>query len=29
MGLMLSAVAIQFMVNALKQLKADWALPSG
>src|SRR5258705_6495990 len=28
MGLMLSAVAIQFMVNALKQLKADWALPS-
>jgi len=29
MGLMLSAVAIQFMVNALKQLKADWALPPG
>jgi len=29
MGLMLSAVAIQFMVNALKQVKADWALPPG
>jgi multiple antibiotic resistance protein len=24
MGLLLSAVAIQFMVNALKQLKAEW-----
>src|SRR5262252_2189671 len=24
MGLLLSAVAIQFMVNALKQLKSDW-----
>ena len=25
MGLLLCAVAIQFMVNAIKQLKADWA----
>ena len=25
MGLLLCAVAIQFMVNALKQLKSDWA----
>jgi multiple antibiotic resistance protein len=26
MGLLLCAVAIQFMVNAIKQLKADWAV---
>ena len=28
MGLLLCSVAIQFMVNALKQLKADWSAPS-
>jgi multiple antibiotic resistance protein len=27
MGLLLCSVAIQFMVNALKQLKADWSAP--
>jgi multiple antibiotic resistance protein len=27
MGLLLSAVAIQFMVNALKQLKTEWSAP--
>jgi multiple antibiotic resistance protein len=27
MGLLLCAVAIQFMLNALKQLKTDWSLP--
>jgi small neutral amino acid transporter SnatA (MarC family) len=29
MGLLLCAVAIQFMVNAIKQLKADWATGGG
>ena len=29
MGLMLCAVSIQFMVNALKQLKLDWASAPG
>ena len=29
MGLLLCAVAIQFMVNALKQLKTDWATGVG
>jgi multiple antibiotic resistance protein len=27
MGLLLCAVAVQFMLNALKQLKADWSAP--
>jgi multiple antibiotic resistance protein len=27
MGLLLCAVAVQFMVNAIKQLKTDWAAP--
>ncbi|HZR15816.1 MAG TPA: MarC family protein [Verrucomicrobiae bacterium] len=29
MGLLLCAVAIQFMVNALKQLKGEWAITPG
>jgi multiple antibiotic resistance protein len=29
MGLLLCAVAIQFMVNALKQLKGEWAVAPG
>src|SRR5262249_24303020 len=29
MGLLLCSVAIQFMVNAIKQLKADWAITTG
>ena len=29
MGLLLCAVAIQFMVNAIKQLKTEWASPTG
>jgi multiple antibiotic resistance protein len=29
MGLLLSAVAIQFMVNAIKELKVDWAAVQG
>jgi multiple antibiotic resistance protein len=28
MGLLLCAVAIQFMVNAIKQLKGEWATPA-
>ena len=29
MGLLLCSVAIQFMVNAIKELKAEWAIPAG
>jgi multiple antibiotic resistance protein len=29
MGLLLGAVAIQFMVNAIKQIRADWSLSPG
>ena len=29
MGLLLCSVAIQFMVNALRQLKTDWSVPVG
>jgi small neutral amino acid transporter SnatA (MarC family) len=28
MGLLLAAVAIQFMLNAVRQLKPDWLAPA-